>query len=654
MANYIKSPIHYMGNKYDLLPYLIEQFPKPEEVTTFYDLFGGSGTVSLNVPYKNVVYNELNENMVNLLKMIKDTDPQEIIDHINKRIKEFGLNEEGTDIRQNVEGIEELRNYYSNKYFEFRKFYNESEKDIKDLYALSFYSFCNLMRFNSKNEFNMPFGNRCFIKEDAYRLIEAHNRFIEKNIDLRQGDTFELMASITNNENQFLYCFDKNTEVLTNNGWKFFKDIDINNDLFLSREPNTNKLEYKKAINFINYKYEGKMFHYLSREIDLCTTMNHKLFIEKRHENRKGEKWNTDEFITAEELYNGSETNRYFINAGGIWEGIKDDTIEICGQIFDKKKFARFLGIFLTDGSVNIKGIIAITQKKENVIKIIDELINDLKIKCSRHNYNNTICWYISRKYLSFFEQFYLKDNRHIPNEFKNAKPEILKELIEGILDGDAWSERRRLAFSSKPLRDDLMEICYKAGYSSCYKILKNKSQWYEKEKRYITSKKELYGISIKHYRGLTYVKNNVRIEDYNDMVYCVTLEDWHTVLVRRNGKSIWCGQCDPPYQNSTAIYNENRALGGWGIEDDEKLFSELDRLTKLGIKWAYSNVLSIKGKDNDHIEAWANRNGYTIIELENKEYSSLGKGNANAREVLIINYEQRAKRYSIFDFLDE
>lgn len=35
---YAKSPIHYMGNKYDLLPYLIEQFPKKEEIKTFYDV----------------------------------------------------------------------------------------------------------------------------------------------------------------------------------------------------------------------------------------------------------------------------------------------------------------------------------------------------------------------------------------------------------------------------------------------------------------------------------------------------------------------------------------------------------------------------------------------------------------------------------------
>ena len=362
--------------------------------------------------------------------------------------------------------------------------------------------------------------------------------------------------------------------------------------------------------------------------------------------------------MVAEDFSKGSDKNRYFINAGGVWEGIQDDEIEICGQFFDKKKFARFLGIFLTDGSVNKKGIITISQKKENIVLLLDKILKDLNIEFTKNKYKNQegYTYYFSRKYLPYFQQFYLKDNRHIPEEFKNAKPEILRELIEGMLDGDGdgEKERRRIRFSSKPLKDDLMEICYKAGYSARCNTVKPRTQWYEKERRYIIGTKECFNIAIKHYRGLTYVKNNVHIEDYNDMVYCITLEDWHTVLVRRNGRSIWCGQCDPPYQNSTAIYNESRAFGGWSEEDDEKLFNELDRLSRLGIKWAYSNVLAIKGRTNNHIEDWANRNGYTIIEFDNKEYSSLGKGNANAREVLIINYEQRVKKYSIFDFMEE
>lgn len=43
---YIMSAIPYMGNKYKLLKHLVPLFPK--QCNTFYDLFGGSGCVSIN------------------------------------------------------------------------------------------------------------------------------------------------------------------------------------------------------------------------------------------------------------------------------------------------------------------------------------------------------------------------------------------------------------------------------------------------------------------------------------------------------------------------------------------------------------------------------------------------------------------------------
>ena len=95
----IKSPIFYMGNKYDLLNELLPRFPKKEQVDTFIDLFGGSGTVSMNVPYKNIIYNELNQNIVNLLSMIKNTTDEELISHIESRIKYFNLNTPQIDVR---------------------------------------------------------------------------------------------------------------------------------------------------------------------------------------------------------------------------------------------------------------------------------------------------------------------------------------------------------------------------------------------------------------------------------------------------------------------------------------------------------------------------------------------------------------------------
>lgn len=43
----VKSPLNYSGNKYKLLPQILSLFPN--DIDTFYDLCGGSGTVLMNV-----------------------------------------------------------------------------------------------------------------------------------------------------------------------------------------------------------------------------------------------------------------------------------------------------------------------------------------------------------------------------------------------------------------------------------------------------------------------------------------------------------------------------------------------------------------------------------------------------------------------------
>ena len=79
-------------------------------------------------------------------------------------------------------------------------------------------------------------------------------------------------------DGSLVYCFDKDTEVLTKDGWKFFKDVDIKKDEFLSRETNTKKMEYVKAIYYISYKHDGKMYKYTGRQLDICVTDNHNIF----------------------------------------------------------------------------------------------------------------------------------------------------------------------------------------------------------------------------------------------------------------------------------------------------------------------------------------------------------------------------------------
>lgn len=74
-----------MGNKFDMLNRLFSIFPKENEVEIFYDVFGGSGVVSVNSPYKKNVYNELNSNIYGILNMLKNTDSQKVVSHIRER-----------------------------------------------------------------------------------------------------------------------------------------------------------------------------------------------------------------------------------------------------------------------------------------------------------------------------------------------------------------------------------------------------------------------------------------------------------------------------------------------------------------------------------------------------------------------------------------
>jgi DNA adenine methylase Dam len=192
-----------MGNKYRLLPQLIPLFPA--KIKTFYDLFGGSGCMSANVKAEKIVYNEINENIVELYKLFLKYTPEEIDSRIRSYIKEYDLNTEGTDVRQNNPDIKEIRDYYNKNYVAFRKAYNESERDYLMLYTLTFYSFSNLIRFNQKSDFNMPFGNQCYHEKNYENIKEWCDNIKDKNIEVKQEDAFEILQDTIFDKNDFIY-----------------------------------------------------------------------------------------------------------------------------------------------------------------------------------------------------------------------------------------------------------------------------------------------------------------------------------------------------------------------------------------------------------------------------------------------------------------
>lgn len=95
----------------------------------------------------------------------------------------------------------------------------------------------------------------------------------------------------------------------------------------------------------------------------------------------------------------------------------------------------------------------------------------------------------------------------------------------------------------------------------------------------------------------------------------------------------------DPPYLITCATYNEKN---GWTEDDEKDLLKYLQNLDEKGIKFALSNVLSSKGRENTLLVNWIKENHYKVIHLDysygNSNYQTKDK-QTKAEEVLVINY---------------
>ncbi|MDO5564852.1 MAG: Dam family site-specific DNA-(adenine-N6)-methyltransferase [Eubacteriales bacterium] len=96
---------------------------------------------------------------------------------------------------------------------------------------------------------------------------------------------------------------------------------------------------------------------------------------------------------------------------------------------------------------------------------------------------------------------------------------------------------------------------------------------------------------------------------------------------------------CDPPYLITTGSYNDgNRGFKDWKEQQELELYNFLDKANEKNIKFALSNVLEHKGKENTLLKSWSNK--YNIIDLQNNySNSSYNTTKGNSREVLITNY---------------
>lgn len=174
------------------------------------------GNVAINANANKVVYNDLNLRVVQILEAFKNTPTEVLLCEIEKFIYHYELS------KTNREG-----------YLKLRERYNQSEsKSPVMLYTLICYAFNNQIRFNSKGEYNMPFGKDRSSFNDTLRMkfIAFCDALHEKEIAFTNSD-FREYSDVEFNKSDFIYCDPPYLDTLASynerDGWVEQDELDL-------------------------------------------------------------------------------------------------------------------------------------------------------------------------------------------------------------------------------------------------------------------------------------------------------------------------------------------------------------------------------------------------------------------------------------------
>lgn len=228
----VKSPLNYEGNKFKILQQIQNEMPK--NFRNFFDVFGGSGTVSLNIlGAKKIIYNDINSNIFEIIKYLFKNNCSTIETKINDLIERYGLSKGNKE-----------------SFYKFRNFVN-SNKKTENLLTLTYYSFQNMLRQNSNGEINIPSGLSTFNKNSKQNLKDLQIRKQNLNIIFENLSFESLINKYLNDCNEEdIFYFDPPYFITTasyNDGKRGFEGWTLKHEIKL--------LEYLTKLNELSIKF---------------------------------------------------------------------------------------------------------------------------------------------------------------------------------------------------------------------------------------------------------------------------------------------------------------------------------------------------------------------------------------------------------------
>jgi hypothetical protein len=335
-------------------------------------------------------------------------------------------------------------------------------------------------------------------------------------------------------------CYDDQTEILTDAGWKPFSQITMA-DEFATLSP-SNDIVYQKPEGIIQKKHSGEMLEYKGNGLNFCVTSTHRMVTVGYRD------WNVKKQLRWRLVPIQNLDKWQYVPKTGDWLGIRaTNTIQIGGKDLLLGPFLKFLGFWLAEGCAdhhNARRTRIIVDQKNR--ELLERFANSLPFVHSingrqQNNYRLTIS---SKALWQWFDEQGLigkhANGKFIPKWILALEQNFLIELFKGMMLGDGTFTKRGGRFYhtvSKKLADDFQELCFKLGMSTSIHSYQPKPSYA------ISSPQRIYRVTISKSRVIAELrKSRIKKIHYDGLVYCVAVPLYHTLYVRRQGIPMWSG----------------------------------------------------------------------------------------------------------------